>query len=110
MIEIAIPALESIDPVLEIMNFVLAIAGIFLVADFYKILEGNLKSAWRYILVTILLFGVHEIVGILEESNMFAIDGLYTLTEFIFVIAFFVALFAFRKLFISISKNKFKKG
>lgn len=90
--------LETIEPYVEIVNFVIAlaivIAGIFVS---FK-LGGVLKKAWNYFLVAILLFGVHEVVGILTEFELINVDGLYAFTELLYVVALLVAIFSFGKI------------
>jgi hypothetical protein len=98
--------LEVIEPFVEAVNLILAIIIVAIGLWIAKILTLDLKKAWNYFVGAIALFGLHEVVGTLEELGLINIEGLYALTEFLFIVMFLISIFAFRKLFIQISKNK----
>ena len=98
--------LETIEPYLEVINLIMAIVIILVGIKVWTRVEGSLKKTWNYFSVAIMLFGVHEVFGSLEEWNLFEIGGLYAFTEFIFIIALLIAVFSFRGLLESLSKLK----
>ena len=91
---------------IEIINFVLSLIMIVVGVSVLFRLEGQLKKAWYYLLATIVLFGVHEIVGILEEFGFGELELLYIITEFAYVVMFFIFIFVFKKLFDELSKRR----
>jgi len=97
--------LELVEPYLEVINLVIALIIVVLGLRVSSVLEGKLKNAWNYLLVAILLFGIHEIIGSLAEFSIFKIEGLYAFTEFLFIVAFLMAVLLFRKLFLELSKK-----
>jgi hypothetical protein len=97
--------LEIIEPYFEVANLILAIAIVVIGFIVNSKLKGDLKRAWGYLLVAISLFGIHEIVGSLEEFGIWSIDGAYILTEFLYIAAFFLAVVMFKKLFGNITKR-----
>lgn len=100
--------LETIEPYLEVLNLMLALAIVFLGVKVSLKLKGALGKVWKYFLAAILLFGIHELFGVLKEFEVFEIDGLYALTEFIFISAFLVSTILFQKFFESISEKEEK--
>jgi hypothetical protein len=100
MAEIGI--LSIIEPFVEVLNLVIAIIIVAYGLIIAKILKSDLKKIWRYLLVTVLFFGLHEIVGSLEEFGVLEIEGLYALTELLFIVAFLFAIYKFHQFFKSI--------
>jgi hypothetical protein len=90
---------EIIEPYLEAVNLILALVLVAFGVGIMPRLKGELKNAWGYFLLAILLFGVHEIIGSLAEFNIFEIEGFYAFTEFIFITAFLFSVFVFKRLF-----------
>jgi hypothetical protein len=97
---------EIIEPYLEAINLVLAGVIVFFGIQITFKLKGELKNAWKYLFISILLFGLHEVIGSLAEFNIFELEGLYAFTEFIFIIAFFFSTLTFKKLFEKLSVSK----
>jgi len=98
--------LENMEPYLEIINLVFAILIVILGVKASMNLTGKLKRGANYLLIAILLFAIHEVVGILEEFKIFSISGLYTLTETFYIAAFFISIYIFKKLFESLTGGK----
>lgn len=98
--------LEVIEPVIEVLNLVVAVAIVVYGLYVARILKSDLKSTWMYFLVSILLFGVHEVVGSLEEFQIFAVEGLYAFTETLFILAFLFTVYKFHKFFKSVKSGK----
>lgn len=97
--------LGIIEPYVEVLNLVLAFLAIVISIGTYGKLRGELKRAGKYLLFAVFLFGVHEIVGSLQEFGVFAVEGLYAFTELIFIVALLVSFFAIRKVFGGVSKK-----
>lgn len=97
---------EIIEPYLEVLNLLIALAIIVLGIKISIELKGELKKAWKYFLMAILFFGLHEVVGSLAEFEIFEIEGLYAFTEFVFIGIFLASVLAFNKLFNKLSKDK----
>jgi len=95
---------EVIEPYVEVLNLVLAILAVIISLGTYGKLRGDLKKAGMYLLVAVLLFGLHEIVGSLEEFGIYAIEGLYAFTELIFIVALLVSFLVIRKVLGGVSK------
>jgi putative effector of murein hydrolase LrgA (UPF0299 family) len=84
-----------------VIGLVLIVMGI----QIYVILNAGLKKSWGYYLTAIILFGVHEIVGILEEFEILKIEGLYDFTELAFIIFIVIATIIFRKLLLDLVRK-----
>ncbi len=106
MIEIPFPMLEIIEPYLEVINLLLAIAIVGYGVKVYSLLEGQLRETWKFFMFAIALFGLHELVGSLSEFGVFNVDGLYALTELLFILGFAISIIAFINLFKKISLGK----
>lgn len=98
--------LETIEPYVEVLNLVLAILAVVISIGTYGKLKGELKRAGKYLLVAVFLFGLHEIVGSLEEFKIYAIGGLYAFTELIFILALLVSFLVIRKVFGGVSNKR----
>lgn len=98
--------LEVIEPYLEGINLALAFVIFAMAISVLTRLSGDLKRAWKYFFAAILLFAVHEVVGALAEFGVFEVEGLYALTEFVYIIGFFVAIVVFKRLFDGLSRRK----
>jgi len=98
--------LETIEPYVEVLNLVLAILAVLISIGTYGKLKGELRKAGMYLLVAVFLFGVHEVVGSLEEFGVYAIDGLYAFTELIFIVALLVSFLVIRKVFGGVSRKR----
>lgn len=101
--------LELIEPYLEVTNLILAIIMVFVGLNVMLNLNGKLKSAWTYLLIAILLFGIHEVFGALSEFGIFVVEGLYAFTEFVYILAFLIAVIAFKNMIKNLTLNKRKK-
>lgn len=99
MIEIIIPNIEIIEPIIELSNATLAVIMFFLFLSVHDIMVGKLRLLWKSLMVTISLFGVHEIIGILKEFKVFTVTGIYEITELAYIIAFFIFAFIFADYF-----------
>jgi len=108
MFEITVPFLELIEPFIEVINMFLALVIVVYGVSVYHLLEGQLKKSWKFFMIAIALFGLHELVGSLEEFAVFESGGLYALTELLFIAGFAVSIWAFVKLFKEISSKKKK--
>ena len=106
MIEIPFPFLETIEPFVEVINLLLSLAIVAYGIKVHNLLEGQLKETWKFFMFAIALFGLHELVGSLSEFGVFKVEGLYALTELLFILGFAVSIWAFIRLFKSISQNK----
>lgn len=104
--EIALPILETIEPFVEVINLLLALAIVAYGIKVHNLLEGQLRETWKFFMFAITLFGLHELVGSLSEFGIFNVDGLYALTELLFILGFAVSIWAFIRLFKSISQHK----
>lgn len=91
---------------MEVTNFILSIVMIIVGISVIFRLEGKLKRAWGFLLATIALFGVHEIVGMLEEFGFGELEFVYIVTEVAYVIMFLICVLAFKSLFDKLSKSK----
>lgn len=98
--------LETIEPYLEVINLVLAIVIVGLAIFVSTRLAGTLKRAWSYMTGAIVLFGIHEIVGSLTEFGIINVEGLYALTEFVYIVALLLAIFAFKGIIAGLSGGK----
>jgi len=98
--------LENIEPYLEIINLVLAIIIVLFSIITVTKLGGKLKNVGRYFLIAIFLFSIHEIVGILSEFKIIEIKGLYVFTEFVYLAALLVFVFALKQLFENLPGDK----
>ena len=108
MIEVSIPILELIEPFVEVINLILALVIVAYGVKVFGLLTGQLKETWKYFMIAIGFFGLHELVGSLSEFGVFNIDGLYALTELFFIASFTVSILGFVKLFKNISSTKKK--
>jgi hypothetical protein len=106
MVEISIPLLGALRPTIELVNASLAIAILFMVITIYRKLGDDLKKAWGYFILAILLFALHEIIGVLSAFDILRIEGFYGLTEFFFILAFVVSVYIFRKFFVHLSEKR----
>lgn len=100
--------LEIIEPYLEVINLVLAIFIVCMAIFVSNRLAGTLKRAWNYLTVAIVLFGIHEVVGSLTEFGVINVEGLYALTEFIYIAGLLCAIFAFKRIIGDLSGGKKK--
>jgi len=91
--------IELIEPYLEVLNLILAVIIVIVGINVSTKLEGKLKKAWNYFLTAMILFSLHEVFGSLAEFGIFKIDGFYTLTEFVYILAFLISIFVFKNLF-----------
>ena len=95
---------------LEVVNCLVAIVIAIVGFQILGKLKDELRQAWMFFLGAMVLFALHEVNGTLMEFNLFQIDGLYSLTEFIYIVAFFVSMLIFRNLFTKLDDNKKKVG
>ena len=91
---------------LEVLNVIIAVVIAIIGFQILGKLEGQLKKAWTFFVVAMGLFALHEVNGALMEFNVFSVDGLYSVTEFIYIVAFLVSVLIFRKLFVKLSGKK----
>lgn len=98
--------LGAIEPYVEAINLLLAIAVVTLSLVSYAKLSGRLKIAWFYFMTAIVFFGVHEVIGVLEEFGIWEMEGLYAFSEMIFIALFLISACIFYKLFKELSKSK----
>lgn len=91
---------------LEIANCLIAIIIAIMGFQTLKKLSGELRKAWGFFLAAMILFALHEVNGTLMELNVFSVDGLYSVTEFIYILAFLVAVIIFRSLFTKLDKKQ----
>lgn len=108
MVTYLVQTLEKIEPFVEVLNVVLALAIVFIGTYIFKLLTGKLRQAWKYYLGAMLLFGIHEIFGAFKEFKIFEVTGMYAITEMIFITAFLISTVKFRKLFSTLAKKNEK--
>lgn len=98
--------IDLVEGIIEIINLVIALVMTFFGLGTIKKLEGDLKTAARFLLFSVLLFGIHELVGVLEEFNLLVIEDLYFISELLFIVAFFCSIIYFKRLFDKLSETK----
>ncbi len=105
MIEFTLPILESVNMGVEILNLLISFVLIVMGIQISLVLDAGMKKTWKYYLTAIILFGVHEVVGVLEEFKILHIEGLYDVTELLFVIFIVIATIYFRKMLLDLIKR-----
>jgi hypothetical protein len=96
----------EIEAYIEVINLVLSV--LILIFSFRTIskLSGELKTGGKFLMTTVFLFGIHELVGVLEEFKIFVVEDLYFMTELAYIVSFFVAVIFFKRLFDRLSENR----
>jgi hypothetical protein len=100
--------LESIEPVIEIVNLTIACVIFLVCLKVKKIVTGKLASAWNYFIYSAAIFFLHEVVGILEELNIWSFTALYDFTEFMYITFLAISAYQTYKIYKEVSKIKTK--
>ena len=97
---------EMIEAYIEVINLVIALVMVLIGIRTIRRLDGELKTASKFLITSIFLFGIHELIGVLEEFKILIVEDLYFITELLFIIAFFGAIIYFKRLFDGLSAKK----
>lgn len=91
--------------IVEVANAALGVIAIVFALEVMRSVKGGaLESVWRYIGVVGLLFGIMEIVGLMDATKVFAnspvdLEVIRELVEFATITALVVSLMKARKIF-----------
>ncbi|OGD31834.1 hypothetical protein A3C91_00210 [Candidatus Azambacteria bacterium RIFCSPHIGHO2_02_FULL_52_12] len=91
--------LEYIEPVMEVINFIVAAAILGLSIVGLAKAGGTIKQAWVLLTTAALFFGMLELTGILKGFKVFEFHGLADLIEFSAIIFLLLAVRKLNQLF-----------
>jgi len=80
---------EIFVTMIELLNMIIAlVAFYFAIRILPSISKDSRKRSWLFLSVAAITFGVAEIIGVLREIGNVEIEGLYEITETVFVVMF----------------------
>lgn len=91
--------LEKIEPLMEIVNLVLALSVIGVSLIGLKKAGGTIKSAWILVIGASLFVGILEFLGALKEFKIFQYHGLADIVEFLAILFLLLAIRKLKQLF-----------
>lgn len=91
--------LEKIEPLMEIVNLVLALSVIGVSFTGLQKAGGTIRAAWTLVIAAAVFFGVLEVLGALKEFQIFKFHGLADVVEFLTILFLLLAVRKLQKLF-----------
>ena len=96
----------EIEAYVEVINLLLSVIILVFSLRTNAKLSGDLKTAGKFLMATVFLFGIHELVGVLEEFKILVVEDLYFITELVYILSFFVAVIILKRLFDRLAEKK----
>jgi len=79
---------------IEFINLVVAFVAFgFAVRILPSISHDVRKRSWLFLSLAAITFGIAEIIGVLRETGIVNIEGIYEITEFVFVVMFAIGFY-----------------